>query len=60
MAELWVWIRVPLSALERAVAALKESVMRKHYYDQRQDADKDETAAEAIKKAVRDENGPPL
>lgn len=65
--ELWVWIRVPLHAIERAIASLKESVMRKHATGSRTDderirreADLDEEAAEALKKAVRSNERPPV
>jgi hypothetical protein len=58
--ELWVWIRVPLHALERAIASLKESVMSKHQSASRSgsermraEADADEAAAEALKEASR-------
>lgn len=64
--ELWVWIRVPLSALERGVAALKDAVLRKHTSASRQEsarlrreADLDEEAAEALKKALRTAEGAP-
>lgn len=53
--DIWVWIRVPLSALTRAIAALKDSVIRNHYVDQRTEADRDEAAAEALKKSMREE-----
>lgn len=62
----WIWIRVPLNAIERAIASLKESVMHKHGAASRQDssrlrreADLDEEAAENLKKAVRDAEGAP-
>lgn len=65
MREGWVWIRVPLQALERAITALKESVLRKHTMASRSEserlrteADADEAAAEALKKALREEGHP--
>lgn len=52
--ELWVWIRVPLSALERAIGALKERVSQSHYFDKREEANRDNVAAEDIKQSLRE------
>jgi hypothetical protein len=52
--ELWVWIRVPLSALERAITALKERVSLMHHYKKRDEAHSDDIAAEDIKKSLRE------
>lgn len=51
--DLWVWIRVPLSALERAITALKDRVGINHFLDKRDEAHEDDTAAEAIKKSLK-------
>jgi hypothetical protein len=51
--DLWVWIRVPLSALERAMDALKERVATRHWWKQRDEANSDSEAAKAIKEALR-------
>lgn len=53
MRDLWVWVRVPLSALDRAVNALKERVASMHYAKKRDEAQRDDEAAEAIKKSLR-------
>jgi hypothetical protein len=54
--ELWVWIRVPLSALERAVTALKDRVSFWHHVGKRDEAHSDDIAAEAIKKSLREDH----
>lgn len=64
MGELWIWIRVPLRALDRAIDALKERVARGHVEAsqidddakakrRRTEADTDDTDAETLKRAVR-------
>jgi hypothetical protein len=52
--EFWVWIRVPLSALERAITALKDRVGVNHFLEKREEAHSDDVAAEAIKKSLRE------
>lgn len=52
--ELWVWIRVPLSALERAVSALKASVSYLNLWGLRDEAHSNDAAAEDIKKSLRE------
>lgn len=52
--DLWVWIRVPLSALERAITALKDRVALSHFLKKRDEAHSDDTAAEDIKKSLRE------
>lgn len=52
--ELWVWVRIPLSALERAVTALKERVSVNHYLKKREEAHSDDVAAEDIKRSLRE------
>lgn len=54
--ELWVWIRVPLSALERAITALKDRVSQWHHLNKRDEAHSDDIAAEDIKKALREDH----
>lgn len=54
--ELWVWIRVPLSALERAITALKDHVRVNHLWGMRDEAHRDDKAAEAIKKSLREDH----
>lgn len=54
--ELWVWVRVPVRALERAIAALKDAVVRKHRAGEHADADQDDRAAEAIKRSLREDD----
>jgi hypothetical protein len=51
--DLWVWIRVPLSALERAMDALKERVASRHWWGQRDEANSDSKAAKDIKDSLR-------
>lgn len=55
--EVWVWIRVPLSALERAITALKDHVSQWHHLGKRDEAHGDDIAAEAIKKSLREDHG---
>jgi hypothetical protein len=52
--DLWVWIRVPLSALERAVTALKDRVRINNLFGMRDEAHSDDVAAEDIKKSLRE------
>lgn len=52
--ELWVWVRIPLSALERAYTALKDRVGINHFLEKREEAHSDDAAAEAIKKTLRE------
>lgn len=52
--DLWVWIRVPLSALERAITALKDRVGNSHFLKKREEAHSDDQAAEAIKRSLRE------
>jgi hypothetical protein len=52
---IWVWIRVPLSALERAITALKDRVSLSHYLNKREEAHSDDNAAESIKRSLREE-----
>jgi hypothetical protein len=54
--DLWVWIRVPLSALERAIVSLKERVAFNHFLGKRDDANSDDRAAESIKKSLREDH----
>jgi hypothetical protein len=51
---LWVWIRIPLSVLERAITALKDRVGIHHFLKKREEAQSDDDAAESIKKALRE------
>jgi hypothetical protein len=51
--DLWVWVRVPLSALERAITALKDRAIAGHMLKSRLDAAKDDAAAEDIKRSLR-------
>lgn len=55
-AELWVWVRIPLSALERAISALKQRVTWFHEIKKRDEAHSDDVAAEAIKKSLREDH----
>jgi hypothetical protein len=70
MIDLWIWVRVPLRGLERAIDALKERVANLHTEASktpdpksqkalRAEADEDEAYAETLKQAIRDEDGPP-
>jgi hypothetical protein len=65
---MWVWIRVPLEAVERAISLLKEAAMRGHLGASKSDnkrfserlrekADADDQHAEHFKKAIRDGDG---
>ena len=65
---LWVWIKVPLDALERAIVLLKDAAMRGHlgasrapnkkFGEQlRQKADADDQHAENLKQAIRENGG---
>lgn len=54
--DLWVWVRIPLSALERAITALKDRVQLHHANKKRDDAHADDIAAEAIKKSLREDH----
>lgn len=57
--DFWVRIRVPLSALERAIVALKERVIALHQSrlkKNRDEANSDEEAAEAIKRSLREDS----
>jgi len=54
--DLWVWIRVPLSALERAITALKERVSSRHFANDRDEANSDDQAAESIKRSLREDH----
>lgn len=54
--DLWVWIRVPLSALERAIAALKDRVVFSNSINKRDEAHRDDSAAESIKKSLREDH----
>lgn len=54
--ELWVWIRVPLSALERAISALQERVPFLHRLNKRDEANSDSRAVEDIKKSLREDH----
>jgi hypothetical protein len=64
---LLIWIRVPLRAVERAIAVLKEQSMLGHRRaqrdkkngDVREAADKDESYAEAFKQSLRDDDEKP-
>lgn len=70
MPHLWIWIRVPLDAVYRAIHALKDSVPRTHLEASKTDdperrarlraqADQDEASAEELKRALRDDEPPP-
>lgn len=70
VASLWIWVRVPLRGLERAIEALKDRVARRHVEaSQTQDpekqqrlraeADQDDAYAETLKQAIREEDGRP-
>lgn len=52
--DLWVWIRIPLSVLERAITALKRHVAHDHGEGKRDVANSDDAAAESIKRALRE------
>jgi hypothetical protein len=65
---MWVWIRVPLEAVERAISLLKEAAMRGHLGAGKSDnkkfserlrekADADDRHAEDLKQAIREQNG---
>lgn len=50
---LWIWIRIPLDALERAITALKARTIDLHFHKSHVEANADEKAAEDIKRALR-------
>jgi hypothetical protein len=63
--DVWVFIRVSLNTIERAVSALRDSMTRRHHIAThmddgplekrlRHEADADYEAAEELKKALRD------
>lgn len=52
--ELWVWIRVPLSALEQAISALQERIPMLHFLKRRDEAQRDNDAVNEIKKSLRE------
>jgi hypothetical protein len=54
--DLWVWVRIPLSALERAITALKDRVTWNHNLGKREEAHSDDVAAEDIKKSLREDH----
>lgn len=56
---IWLWIRVPLRAIETAIAALKERAMLRHKQDLRAEADDDDEQAEQLRSSVRGQGEPP-
>lgn len=52
--DLWVWVRIPLSALERAVSALQERLPILHWLNKRREAHADNEAINDIKKSLRE------
>ena len=56
---IWLWVRVPLRAIESAVKALKDRAMVRHQQGLREQADEDETDAENLKKGLRGSDDPP-
>lgn len=52
--DLWVWIRIRLSVLERAITALKDRVGVNHFLKKREEAHSDDAAAEDIKRSLRE------
>lgn len=52
--DLWVWIRIRLSVLERAITALKDRVGVNHFLKKREEAYSDDAAAEDIKRSLRE------
>lgn len=70
MRDVWIWVRVPLRGLERAIESLKERVARRHAEASemrepekekrlREDADQDDVDAETLRQAIRDETERP-
>ena len=69
MLKIWIRLKVPIDALERAIEALKVRSMQRHYSAAnakdaatervlRGEGDADDQAAEEIKQAIREEGEP--
>lgn len=54
MIEPWAWLRLKVSVIERAIQALKERAIHSHFLKKRDEAQRDDEAAEDIKRSLRE------
>lgn len=56
---IWLWIRVPLRAIESAIGALKQRSAERHFRKERELADQDDADADELSKGLRGADDPP-